>query len=137
MTDSLDADRRFVLRALACLLPTMACARTSLPPLELWPIPTAPVPTAVFVLGRQYLAAHPEENDLGTLRAALGLDVPEPDPGTIDDFDGAIRHDLQTRDVVELEGWQLSRTECRLYALATLTLTTPARVHSPDARRRP
>lgn len=110
-----------MLRALACLLPTMACAKSATattPPLSL---PPTPIPAAVVVLGQRYLAAHPEDADREALRRALGLDRADPEATKLERIDAALRHDLETGDVVDIEGWQLTRTECRLYALAALT----------------
>ena len=111
-----------MLVALACLVPVMACARTSTsatsPPLR---VLSAPIPVAVATLGKQYLAEHPEDADREGLRRALGLDHALPEATQLARIDDAVRRDLETGDVVELEGWQLTRTECRLYALAALT----------------
>lgn len=120
--EPVDRDRRFVLAALACLAPAMACARTATPtPSPPLSLPLAPIPEAVAVLGRRYLDAHPEDDDRDALRRALGLDRPDPDAIRFERIDAALRRDLETRDVVDLAGWQLTRTECRLYALAALT----------------
>lgn len=120
--ERLDRDRRFVLRALACLVPTMACARTdapdSSPPLVL---PSAPVPAAIAVLGWRYLDAHPEDADREVLRRALGLDRAGTQSEAFARIDAALRRDLETGDVVDIDGWQLTRTECRLYAAVALT----------------
>lgn len=117
--DPIDHDRRLLLRALACLVPTMACATTS----STTPapaLPSAPIPEAVAALGRQYLAAHPEDADRDALRHALGLHDPAPEPTRFARIDAALRRDLDRGDVVLLDGWQLTRTECRLYALVAL-----------------
>lgn len=107
--------------ALACLVPTMGCARAttpaSSPPL---PLPSAPIPGALAVLGRRYLASHPEDADREALRRALGLDPSDSEATRIARIDAALRHDLETGDLVDLEGWQLTRTECRLYAALAL-----------------
>jgi hypothetical protein len=124
VNERLDRDRRFVLKALACLVPTMACARRDAsvtPPPPSPSLPPTPIPEAVAVLGRHYLAAHPEESDRETLRRALGLDRSDPEPLQLERIDAALRRDLDTGDVIVIEGWQLTRAECRLYALAALT----------------
>lgn len=108
-----------MLAALACLVPALACARTPVtaPPLA---IPAAPVPEAVVALGRQYLATHPEDADRELLQRTLHLDASEPADAQLARIDAAIRRDLDDRDVVYIEGWQLTRTECRLYAALAL-----------------
>lgn len=119
--EPLDRDRRFVLRALACLVPTLACARTTtsatLPPLAL---PSAPAPEAIAELGRRYLDAHPKDADRETLRRALGLDPSDSEATRLARIDDALRRDLDAGNVVDIEGWQLTRTECRLYAALAL-----------------
>ncbi len=121
MDEPLDRDRRFVLAALACLVPTIGCARTTAsatsPPLSL---PRAPIPEAIAVLGRRYLADHPEDADREALRRALGLDPSDSEATRLARIDDALRRDLAAGDVVDLEGWQLTRTECRLYAAVAL-----------------
>jgi hypothetical protein len=111
-----------VLRALACLVPAMACARTSTdattPPLSL---PHAPVPAGIALLGQRYLDAHPEDADRETLRRTLGLDPSDSEATRLARIDDALRRDIESRDVVHIDGWQLTRTECRLYALVALT----------------
>jgi hypothetical protein len=120
--ERLDRDRRFVLRALACLLPTMACARTTAPaPSPPLVLPSAPVPEAIAVLGRRYLDAYPEDDDREVLRRALGLDQAGSEDASFERIGSAIRRDLGTGQVVDIDGWQLTRTECRLYAVVALT----------------
>ncbi len=120
MQDTPDADRRLVLRALASLVPLIACARTTStlpePPRAL----PAVFPEALAVLGRHYLAAHPEDDDREALRHALGLDDAQPESSWLAHLDASLHRDLERGDIIELEGWQLTRTECRLYALAAL-----------------
>lgn len=119
--EPLDSDRRFVLRALVCLAPAVACARTDTATTRPLELPPAPVPAAVATLGTRYLAEHPEDADREHLRRALGLDAPGSEATRLARIDDALRRDLETGDVVDLEGWQLTRTECRLYALAALS----------------
>lgn len=119
--EPLDRDRRFVLTALACLVPTMGCVRaTTVAPSPPIAFPSAPIPEAVFVLGRRYLAAHPEDADREALRRALGLDPSDSEATQLARIDDALRRDLGAGNVVDLEGWQLTRTECRLCAALAL-----------------
>lgn len=87
-------------------------------------------PLAAARLGAAYLAAHPDEAAPGVLlraiEAALGGPV---DPATAGGVDAAalaarleavVRADYRRGDAVSVNGWVLSRTEARLYALAAL-----------------
>jgi hypothetical protein len=107
--------------ALACLVPTMGCARATTPatspPLA---FPSTPIPAAIAALGRRYLDVHPEDADREALRRALGLDPADSEANRLARIDAALCHDLETGDIVDLEGWQLTRTECRLYAALAL-----------------
>jgi hypothetical protein len=67
---------------------------------------------AMAVVGERYLRAHPEEASLGTLQAL----VPEVRQVLLQQ----IACDFRDDDIVELDGWLLSRTECRHCALETL-----------------
>ncbi len=65
-------------------------------------------------VGRAYLAANPSENDAGRLAEQLGL---ERDWSRVEED---IREDYRNGRVTPLAGWPISRTEGRLYALASL-----------------
>ena len=65
-------------------------------------------------VGRVYLAANPSENDAGRLAELLGL---ERDWSRVEE---EIREDYRNGRVTPLAGWSISRTEGRLYALASL-----------------
>ncbi|MSO78149.1 MAG: hypothetical protein EXQ79_00905 [Acidimicrobiia bacterium] len=80
-------------------------------------------------IGEAYLAVAPVERDASALFAALA-----PEGETPDEWWGHVgvaelrrtlrkraHNDFAVNDVVDLEGWQLARTECRLAALFTLT----------------
>ena len=73
-------------------------------------------------LGRAYLARVPGEARRDRLESALLERIgPEPDPRTLgDDLRRAIVEDFTSGDTVQLGGWVLARTECRLCALAAL-----------------
>jgi hypothetical protein len=119
--EPLDRDRRFVLMALACLVPTMGCARATTPatspPLA---FPSTPIPEAIVVIGRRYLAAHPEDADREALGRALGLDPSDSEATRLARIDDMLHRDLDAGHIVDIEGWQLTRTECRLYAALAL-----------------
>ncbi len=75
--------------------------------------------------GTAYLEAHPGERDPALLFDAVvgpgpGADA-LPDPASaLAALDRAVRAEYRSGDVVSVEGWLLSRSEARLYALATL-----------------
>jgi hypothetical protein len=120
-----DRNRRFVLVALACLVPSPACflfptTAPAPPPL----LPPMPVPEAIAALGRRYLAAYPDEANRETLQRILHLepsDSADSAATQLPRIDAAIRRDLADRNLVHIEGWQLTRTECRLYAALALS----------------
>ena len=81
-------------------------------------------------LGRSYLTAHPTELDLqrlvddvpGPLRLASGTDSIDSIPKAvlIARARRVVIDDYRTGRVVDIDGWVLSITEARLYALAAL-----------------
>lgn len=85
---------------------------------------------AVAKLGQAYLAVHHEEQDserlMNLIDQALGnlvdlADTRHDDPMHIARvLKQCVRKDYQNDDVISLQGWVLSRTEARLYALALL-----------------
>ena len=119
-----DLDRRVLLGAIASLA-SLACApkvasRPSNPPLAI-PNALAVLPVGVGVVGRRYLDQHPDEGDADRLREQLRW--PRSEDVLADwhaHLDAAILDDLEHDRLVEVGGWQLSRTECRIYALAAL-----------------
>ncbi|NEX23258.1 hypothetical protein G3480_23665 [Thiorhodococcus mannitoliphagus] len=78
---------------------------------------------AAAVLGRAYLVAHPEEADLARLRTLLQerlrTDVSD-EASILVRIERQLRNDYIRGDLVEVDGWLLSLTEARLYALAAL-----------------
>jgi hypothetical protein len=80
------------------------------------------------VIGRAYLAGHPDEAEVDRLVAALdtALQHHHDSSGRVEGMElkGAlsrlIRDDFAERRVVHVEGWVLSRSEARLCALAAL-----------------
>ena len=79
------------------------------------------VPPPVVALGRRYLQAHPDDNDPARIRKALGLtNDTEDEASRRARIDAALSEDLEAYEMVEIEGWALTRTECRIYALAAL-----------------
>jgi hypothetical protein len=82
------------------------------------------------VVGRAYLATHPDEADpvqlLAAIEAAGGIGrsvARQPiDPTALARaVAGAVRDDFLDRRTVRVDGWVLARTEARLCALAALT----------------
>ncbi|MCB1930023.1 MAG: hypothetical protein KDH17_18570 [Rhodocyclaceae bacterium] len=86
---------------------------------------------AVAAIGEAYLAAHPEERDRAELlrrierefvarRRAAGA---EP---AVSALSALVRDEFRDGRVVIVDGWMLSRSEARIYALAALA-TAPQR----------
>ena len=74
---------------------------------------------AMRTVGRMYLETAPEEEDVAVLLQFL------PEAESLDDaywdvFEDRMRSDFSAGDTVSLEGWVLSRSECRLYGLLDL-----------------
>lgn len=79
---------------------------------------------AAAALGRIYLALHPDEADLGPLREHLHARSRAPASDGVSlraQIEQQLRMDYLRGDLVEVDGWLLSRTEARLYALAALS----------------
>lgn len=78
---------------------------------------------AAATLGRAYLAASPAEADpgrlLSLLEATLGSDASD-EAALLARIDRQLRSEYIRGDLVDVDGWLLSRTEARLYALAAL-----------------
>jgi hypothetical protein len=76
-------------------------------------------PRAVRALGIRYLERHPEERDPGFLHAATlaGAGKGKRNAAALR---ARSRDDFRRGDTVLIEGWVLSRTECRLCALVAL-----------------
>lgn len=119
-----DFDRRVLLGALASLA-GLACAPkvasiSPTPPLSVNHA-LAVLPAGVAVVGRRYLDQEPDEGDAERLRDQLRWPRSE---GAVPEWhahlDAAILDDLERDRLVEVGGWQLTRTECRVYALAAL-----------------
>ena len=119
-----DFDRRLVLGAIASLV-GLACTpkvagRPSEPPLSTT-LALAALPAGIGIVGRRYLDEQPDEADVERLQEQLRW--PRSEDAVADwhaHLDAAILDDLERDQLVEVGGWQLSRTECRVYALAAL-----------------
>jgi hypothetical protein len=85
--------------------------------------PAPPSSTAATrAVGERYLAAVPEESDPAELRRLLpaGIDGLPPATATAE-IAAAVRSDFAEGRTVEVDGWLLSATECRLAALSVVT----------------
>ena len=79
-------------------------------------------------IGGAYLAVAPEDNDATLLFRALAPDGEDADEWWAQVSVGELRREVRTRahddfitkDIIDLEGWQLALTEARLTALSTL-----------------
>lgn len=82
-----------------------------------------PAPRSARVIGERYLAVAPEERDATLLMRRL-QDVVDAGDGSRDGRAEGVRtqihRDFAADDVVQVDGWVLARTECRLCALAVL-----------------
>jgi len=90
---------------------------------------TRPDVDGLDAIGVAYVAVTPDEDRRDAVLAALGLDAPADADTVVDDAAldpttllaaraTSIRSDYATGEVVELDGWVLSRTEARIAALA-------------------
>lgn len=87
------------------------------------PEPASSLGDALVAVGSRYLAAHPDEADRATLLAALPQlqgQVPERPGQALRVLADQAEADHEAGEVVALDGWVLSRTECRAAALYTL-----------------
>jgi hypothetical protein len=87
------------------------------------PAPTSSLADALVAVGGRYLEEHPDEADQAALLAALpALDGEVPDrPGqALRVLADQAAADHASGDTVDLDGWVLSRTECRAAALYAL-----------------
>ncbi len=87
------------------------------------PDPPASVRAALVAVGTRYLEVEPDEADRDELLAALpALDgeVPERPAEALDVLAEQAAADHEAGEVIELDGWVLSRTECRAAALYAL-----------------
>jgi hypothetical protein len=84
------------------------------------PEPEATLRDALVAVGSAYLEQVPDEADVDTLLAALPTlegEVPD-DPGhALQVLAPAVAADVEAGEVVALDGWVLTRTECRAAAL--------------------
>lgn len=115
--------RELLIRVGAILLSARwACAKPSEAPLaETWRR-MLPEPGAAPI-GAGYLAANPTEASAEVLTARILAQLPPgPDSELAARLRAAIRADFERRYTVRLNGWVLSRTECRLSALLELEL---------------
>jgi molybdopterin biosynthesis enzyme len=125
-TDILKTSRRSFLRG-SPLGVTILLLALQINPVRLVAKPLLPVQpenTAMISVGRAYLDQAPEEADAARLRRLLDLaaevsaqTLPGPEKERL-----AMRQceDFRTGETVLVQGWVLSRTEARLYALAAL-----------------
>ena len=75
-------------------------------------------------VGAAYLRMHPEERNGDALVAALLGDAAGVPADATPIVAERIRSDFERGRVVDLHGWRLSRTECRLAALAALCVSS-------------
>ncbi len=100
-------------------------------------------PNAAGWLGQRYLAEHPQEQDtnrlVDQLSAALNArqgQVPTDSLALRQALSALIEHEYVSAPLRSVDGWQLSPSEARLYALAALT-ATDGPLHQPTVLRAP
>jgi hypothetical protein len=76
---------------------------------------------ATAAVGERYLTVAPAGTTTVSLRAALGPGVEAAwKNGDVEAVAAAVREDFVQEDTVEVDGWVLSETECRLAALVVV-----------------
>lgn len=75
---------------------------------------------ALSSIGARYIACHPKEADLQRLCRVLVGDLRPSDPELRRSVTSRIRADFASKDVAQVDGWILSKTEARICALASL-----------------
>ena len=75
---------------------------------------------SIYVLGRRYRAAHPEEDRRAALVEALHTAVGPGSSSLRDRLDAQVRADFAQGRTVQLNGWIVSVTEARQCALYSL-----------------
>ena len=68
---------------------------------------------SVRTIGKKYLTIHPQEATSQVLEALI--------PHRPSDIGKQIARDFEIGDMVSIDGWLCSRTECRVCALAVIT----------------
>lgn len=132
------ARRRFIAASLLSVLGLLPAARAAglaeqAPDAqngEDWLLRMAGEPQATRALGRAYLAAHPDEQNGARLRTALldalAATLGDRQPATLTPGEALaalrrlVRRDYLEAQVVLVDGWLLSRSEARLYALMAI-----------------
>jgi hypothetical protein len=87
------------------------------------PAPASSLGDALVAVGGRYLEDHPDEADQATLLAALPAlegEVPERPGRALGVLAEQVAADHEAGETVSLDGWELSRTECRAAALYAL-----------------
>jgi len=80
-----------------------------------------PSPAAAEAVGRRYLEETPAESTEADLRAALPDELADVQPGEeTARLSAAVHADFDQGRTIELDGWLLSVTECRVAALSAV-----------------
>lgn len=86
------------------------------------PTPPPDSDRATQAVGERYLVVAPEEAEAEALRSLLPGELgTAPQVASAEVVDRAVRRDFARGDVVEVDGWVLSRVECRLAALTVVS----------------
>ncbi|MFQ3244491.1 MAG: hypothetical protein ACJAYF_003106 [Arenicella sp.] len=84
-------------------------------------ISLSPPPSFLINIGQCYLYRRPWENHRGLLAALLLNDDSLSEQGASSEINAKIEMDFADSDMVEIDGWLLSLTEARQYALLSLS----------------
>jgi hypothetical protein len=84
-------------------------------------ISLSPPPSFLKNIGQRYLYRRPWENHRGLLTSLLLNDVPRSEQGASPEIEAKIEMNFADSDMVEIDGWLLSITEARQYALLSLS----------------
>ncbi len=84
-------------------------------------ISLSPPPGFLINIGQRYLYRRPWESHRGLLTGLLLNDVSLSEQGASSEINAKIEMDFADSDIVEIDGWLLSLTEARQYALLSLS----------------
>jgi hypothetical protein len=107
---------------------TVRYARAVENPVPAWLVDAVSDSQAAARFGAVYLASHPSEQEASALTAAIRQTVSrfrqvrgnEVGAEGFELLDQLVREEYARGEVIRIDGWLLSRTEARLYALAFL-----------------
>lgn len=141
MNDSASMNRRVFLRLAGLLVLSLSLGRHRMPTGMAGPAESAsaaawrtviPMSRSARILGERYLSAVPEERNsyllMQRLSTAVGTDLETSAEAPLalssdrrrERVRERVCQDFQDDEIVQLDGWVLARTECRICALSVL-----------------